>query len=1038
MQPTVVRAPSLRVLKYLRQLITLPLKSTSDCPASNTGIPGCLQSTQPRYVPFQPPCWPRRLFHSSHCALEEAVTTKPDYSVVGCSKHITRRQQHINVRQSGKHSAFWAHTIRRRWHRTHWRSPGRTLTLRKGQRVWRSTIPTRDYQKKRREIRFREGTTATAWMRHMVRKIIQGDVDGAEKFWHVNRVGGRDLEDLRQASKALMGAYNEAGRWLDTIRLFNWNEVAASLDERGKRRMRDVIQLKETGKYLKELEIRAKLQKKLVDQWANLKPEMGLSLDTALDEMRRGPSDDDYDSYLQDLHDTVLRLHKVPARFIEEDVTVEELRKFIGERPSPRPFTGHEGGKSEMGIDGELLDLCFKALLERLDYEIILTLFYQYQPSIKLTPETWEYVLAAYVNLGRFKRAQGLIRYTVFREISISPRCYSALLSSMRADGSWEKIVRHFNWLEQITRSKVPAIYHIMIQTAVERGMKGEANKYLKRMTDRGLSWTAKTCGALLSAQAKVKDWESLQKTLTIMDGQGFAIPRGSFNAVLNAFAEAKIYIDTETFFKFGLERGVNPDKLTYNIMIKASVYANGPEAEGSLPYWLQQMVAHGIRPDRFTFNSLFQDLRRNYGASASLLRRTYQKILRMQTSVKLLDYISKEMLLKNVHYESKRYNWSYRALRASGARNREAIALRMASAIEANKPEDALHIWKEFVVQKQRPSFQMIILALRASLVAKVRSSIVSEVLKAAKCHGLEIPCSIISVIRDSTRKLRQGEMPGFDDVDLLFAGNDESTTLRYDKLYARVEEVYNFLDKNALPITHHVAVHSADRLINAGQPHAAIQLLNQVAKSKWGRQHHYDRVGYSVIMKAYCEAQDLNGIKWTVERVIALRLRPTTGIFSVLTALKERYLVESDENKATYVKIMVLRLRAHATKQEQDARKKAEFLVDFIRGTVGITKRRRFATNWPLVTSGTRKSEVRREADRTADKLIPETKVQVTEGHKATPYSFILLAPKGESGRRYKRAKNQMSKNNIEIMDVDTSSSLGDAVTSRAKGSL
>ncbi|RPB24115.1 hypothetical protein L211DRAFT_849254 [Terfezia boudieri ATCC MYA-4762] len=874
-----------------------------------------------------------------------------------------------------------------------------------GQGVRRSTIPTRDYQKKRREIRSRKGTTATAWMRHMVRKIMQGDADGAEKFWHVNRIGGRDLEDLRQASKALMGAYNEAGRWLDTIRLFKWNEVARSLDERGKRRMRDVIPLKETGKYLKELEIRAKLQKKLVDQWANLKPEMGPSVDTALDEMRRDSSDD-YGAYLQDLHDAVLRLHKIPARFMEEDVTVEVLRKFIGDRSSLRPFTGHEGGKSEMGIDGEILDLCFKALLERSDYEIILTLFYQYEPSIKLTPETWEYVLAAYVNLGRFKRAQGLIRYTVFREISISPRCYSVLLSSIRADGSWEKIVRHFNWLEKITRSKVPAIYHIMIQTAVERGMKGEANKYLKRMTDRGLSWTAGTCGALLSAQAKVKDWESLQKTLTIMDGQGFAIPRGSFNAVLNAYAEAKVYNDTETFFKFGLERGIIPDKLTYNIMIKASVYANGPGAEGSLPYWLQQMVAHGIRPDRFTFNTLFQDLRRNYGASASLLRRTYQNILRMQTSVKVLDYISKEILLKNVHYESKRrnwcgskrYNWSYRALRASGARNREAIALRMASAIEANKPEDALHLWKEFVVQRQRPSFQMIILALRASLVAKNQSSLVSEILNAAKCHGLEIPCSIISVIRDSARKLSQGEMSGFDDVDLSFAGDDESTTLRYDKLYARIEEVYNFLDKNALPITHHVAVHSANRLINAGQPHAAIQLLNQVAKSKWGRQHHYDRVGYSVIMKAYCKAQDLNGIKWTVERVIALRLRPTTGIFSVLTALKERYLRESDENKATYVKMMFLRLRAHATKQEQDARKKAEFLVDFIRGTVGITKRRRFGTNWPLVTSGTRISEERREADRTADKLIPETKVQVTKGHKATPYSSILLALEGE----------------------------------------
>ena len=112
-------------------------------------------------------------------------------------------------------------------------------------------------------------------------------------------------------------------------------------------------------------------------------------------------------------------------------------------------------------------------------------------------------------------------------------------------------------------------------------------------------------------------------------------------------------YADTETFFKFGLERSVVPNKFTYNIMIKASVYANGAGAEGFLPYRLQHMIAHRIRPDRYTFNMLFQDLRRNYGASASLLRRTYQRILRMQTSVKILGHVSKEMLLKTVHYES-------------------------------------------------------------------------------------------------------------------------------------------------------------------------------------------------------------------------------------------------------------------------------------------------------------------------------------------------------------------------------------------------
>ena len=439
--------------------------------------------------------------------------------MVGCPEHITRERQHTNGRQFGKYSAFWMHLIRRRGHRIDGRSlgtysafhRGSSLTFRKGQGISRYTIPRRDYQKKRREIRSRKGTTATNWMRHVTRKISQGDTDGAEEFWHANRVGGRDIRDVRQASKALMRAYNEAGRWLDTLRFFKWNEVAASLDKGTKRRMRDVIPLEETGKYLKELEIRAKLQKKMVDQWAKLRPKMGSSVDSALDEMRRESSDDDF-AYFQDLRDSLLRLHKIPARFMEESISVDELRKFLGDCSSLKPFISPEGGQLETGIDGELLDLCFKALLERSDHRIILSLFYQYQPSVKLTPKGWEFVLAAYVNLGQVKKAQGLIRYAVFREISISTKCYSVLLCAIRADGSWEKMVRYFNWLEKISCSKVPAIYHIMIQTAVERGLKEEASRYLKRMTDMGLPLTAETCGALLSAQAKVNDWGSLKK----------------------------------------------------------------------------------------------------------------------------------------------------------------------------------------------------------------------------------------------------------------------------------------------------------------------------------------------------------------------------------------------------------------------------------------------------------------------------------------------------------------------------------------------
>ena len=102
---------------------------------------------------------------------------------------------------------------------------------------------------------------------------------------------------------------------------------------------------------------------------------------------------------------------------------------------------------------------------------------------------------------------------------------------------------------------------------------------------------------------------------------------------------------------------------------------------------------------------------------------------------------------------------------------------------------------------------------------------------------------------------------------------------------------------------------------------------------------------------MKAYYRAQDLNGIKWTVERVIAQNLLPSTPILKHLHAMQEQYQLVNDAEQEKIVMALIFQLGVHRASLETESRKRAEFLVDFIKGAVGIRRKRRFGTNWPLL---------------------------------------------------------------------------------------
>ena len=791
------------------------------------------------------------------------------------------------------------------------------------------------------------GTSDTAWARGLINKVQSGNPDGAEADWHEAKQSRRDLQDLRRASVELMKGYNAAGRWIDTIRFFKWNEDADRLEARRKRKTSDVIPRKRVALYLAELDLRAKQQEQDPDYSAFRKK--------LLDEKASNDPVDEMGYYIEELRDALFRLKKLPREYIEKPIPPDELER-LSEELRESPFIPST-------IPTKALDECLKALLGRLDTKRVLILFHQYRHLIRFSNKTWELVVSAYLQQGEINRAQGLIRYAIYKKQKLSYYCFVKVLAAVKNDGGgWSKLVRYFKWLERAAIVFIPELYHIMVQSAIELGMNDQAEVYLKKMADRGVGYTAKACGALMSAQAKNGDWTGLQRTLDVIDAEGFSIPVGAFNAVLNAYADMGSLAETEAFFSAGLVRGIIPDIRTYNIMLKACVYGGTGVNEKILSHWLDRITQSGIKPDHVTLNTLFQDLRKNFKASAALLRRLYNKILGMNTSVKMMDETTKEMLHHSTHHESKVYGNTYRQICDDDdglSRNQQALALRMASAIEARKPGEALELWRKHLLTGVPPSFQVILHALRACVLSDSKDHHTAGILHIAKTHGIEIPKTILYIIKYSVRKLSPTHISNHEDVNDLYDGHDIYTSTKVDKTWSRVEESYRFLEKHNIAITHHVAVHSANRFINAGDPDTAIRLLNQVSLSTWGREAPFDYVGISVILKAYCAAGQLNGVQWVAERIIANNYMPSTACFKLLHIML-RCMHPEDEKQIIFMKALIWKLKVHRKNLKQAAKKRSQLVVDFVRNTVRIdgvdgefdSRVRKYGPNWPLVT--------------------------------------------------------------------------------------
>lgn len=92
---------------------------------------------------------------------------------------------------------------------------------------------------------------------------------------------------------------------------------------------------------------------------------------------------------------------------------------------------------------------------------------------------------------------------------------------------------------------------------------------------------------------------------------------------------------------------------------------------------------------------------------------------------------------------------------------------------------------------------------------------------------------------------------------------------------LRVRVIDYYRTNDENGWPVSHHVGVSAANLLIDNRRAEHGINLLNSIYTSEWAKHRPPNMVAMVVFLKGYIALGNLQGIMWSVRKVLRDDLR-------------------------------------------------------------------------------------------------------------------------------------------------------------------
>ncbi len=517
-----------------------------------------------------------------------------------------------------------------------------------------------------------------------------------------------------------------------------------------------------------------------------------------------------------------------------------------------------------------------KALAERREHGQLGVVYHLLKDQYPLSQTSYELVVRAMAALSRLDDAREVLERSFQFNGQAAKHGYVIVLrDTWQTTRNYERVRDIFEGMRSWSSESghTASSFNAIISICVEAGRESEAREYRREMVkDQGLQANLETEGQFILAEASKGDWEVVgimldhikdkySDGMTSGDAKAFLL---TINRLLKEHLNHYPAHETEAFFwKLVNKHGMVPNKATSEIIVTGYVRSGDLDLVFK---WIQSVQKYGLAMDSFMSSAMFKHYWRTNRVS-------HKRLWYMYSNLKSLDkdLVSEQFL--NVMRDAISYDIRKRRPQArkshvmagrlvslgrervnSDIYDRKSNQRQMLLAMSLNNPIKAIQIYESSKARGLPLDWKDLEIAVECSIRAH-RGSFdpAVKLLQSAQEAGMNIQGALTPILIHGTyRRQQTGE-----------------------ELARTAMEFYGMLEKNNIRVRHHVAVATANQMVNQGSPRAAVNLLSNVSRLPLTEKKPLDIVGMTIFLRAYGALKDLVGVEWVVKTVFQKNLR-------------------------------------------------------------------------------------------------------------------------------------------------------------------
>lgn len=215
-----------------------------------------------------------------------------------------------------------------------------------------------------------------------------------------------------------------------------------------------------------------------------------------------------------------------------------------------------------------------------------------------------------------------------------------------------------------------------------------------------------------------------------------------------------------------------------------------------------------------------------------------------------------------------------------------EMLERQMVLQLSCRQYDSVLRMYRDSLDAVGLPASPLVLeIAVDASLRINGDRHEAESMMSAARDAGMNITCAMGPLLIDQIRNTP-------------LVDTQSASQLRSD-----VIDYYRMNELNGLHVKHHVGIHAAHTLIQAGFAQSGINLLTTILQSTWSADKPLDIVAMSVWLAGYASLGHVRGMHWVIAEVLGQKMNIDQGFLRVLRRARRpvQYL---DNGEAIYVK--------------------------------------------------------------------------------------------------------------------------------------